>query len=264
MNAGTRSELIRDLKERLRRWEGIDRNPTGAAVCSTGTSELDRLLPRGGLGGGVILEWLSQGEGQGAVSLALILAARVLEHGGALVVIDPRREFYPPGAVYLGIDLERTVVVQPSGERQALWALEQALRSPAASVVFGWCDRGGQQALRRLQLAAEAGGGLGFLLRPATCRGEPSWAEARLLVQAAPGRAGGVSSRMTRDSSGGLRPPLALTREALGRRLRIEVLHCRSGFGGEAITLELTHEAGHVHLAAVLADPTPPRRKARA
>jgi protein ImuA len=248
MNIQTRSELIRYLKERLERWEGIDRNPAGAAVYSTGVAALDRLLPRGGLAGGAILEWLSPGEGQGAVSLTLVLAARVLEQGGALVVVDPRREFYPPGAAYLGIDLERTVVVQPVGERQALWGLEQALRSPAASVVFGWCDRLGERVFRRLQLAAEAGGSLGFLLRPASCRGAPSWAEARLLVQAAP----------PTD-----RHPWAYN-VAPARRLRIEVLQRRNGFGGEAITLELTHEAGHVHLAAVVADPAPPRRAARA
>jgi hypothetical protein len=39
---------------------------------------------------------------------------------------------------------------------------------------------------RRLQLAAEAGGGLGFLVRPMACRAEPSWAAVRLGVSAQP------------------------------------------------------------------------------
>jgi protein ImuA len=241
-----RSELIRDLKERLRRWEGLEASAPAAAVCSTGLAALDQLLPRSGLAPGAMLEWLSESEGQGAVTLVLVLAARLQEQGGAIVVIDEPREFYPPAAAHLGIDLDRVVVVQPHSARDALWAFEQSLRCPAAGVVLGWSDRQGDRFFRRLQLAAEAGGSLGLLLRPAQCRREPSWAEARFLVQALPWQ----SSRHT---------PCAVA-----QRLRIEVLHRRGGFGGEAITLESTHEAGHVHLAAVLANPTPPRSAARA
>ena len=238
----TRADLIRDLKERLRAWEGTEQRTAGEAICSTGLPELDRLLPRGGLGRGAILEWLSAGDGAGAAPLVLALAARVQEQGGAIVVIDERREFYPPAAAALGLDLERMVVVQPANARAALWALEESLRCPAAGVVLGWCDSLGDRAFRRLQLAAEAGAGLGLLLRPARCRSEPSWAEARLLV----------SSRHI--------PHTAAAAPCLHRRLCVEVLHCRGAFGGAAINLELHHEAGHVHLAPVVADPAPPRR----
>jgi protein ImuA len=251
VSAVARSELIRDLKERLRRWEGLDRHEPGEAVCSTGLPALDRVLPRGGFGPGALFEWLAAGDGEGAETLTLTFAARLLEQGGALVVIDERREFYPPGAVCLGIDLDRTVVVQPKNARDSLWAFEQSLRCPAASVVLGWSDRLGDRAFRRLQLAAEAGHGIGFVLRPEKCRREPSWAEVRLLVQALPGDGGGDGD-------------IGKVSAVPGRRLRIELLHCRGGFGGEAITVELTHAAGHVHLAAALADPTPPRRASRA
>jgi protein ImuA len=248
MLSQARSDLIRDLKERLRRWEGLQASADGEDICSTGLPQLDRLLPRGGLAGGTMLEWLSESEGQGATTLVLLLAARLQEHGGAVVVIDEPREFYPPAAAYLGIDLDRVVVVQPSRARDALWAFEQSLRCPAAGVVLGWSGRQGDRFFRRLQLAAEAGGSIGLLLRPASCRREPSWAEARFLVQAQCSR----------------HAPCAVAGTIPTQRLRIEVLHRRGGFGGEAITLELTHEKGHVHLAALLADPTPPHPAAHA
>ena len=243
-----RSELIRDLKERLRRWEGVERGAAEAAL-STGSAELDRLLPQGGLALGTLLEWLSVGEGAGAATLTLVLAARVQKQGSALVVIDESRDFYPPGAAYLGIDLEQTLVVQPANPRDALWAWEQALRSPAACAVWGSIERLDDRSFRRLQLAAEAGQSLGLLLRPETCRRATSWAEARLLVSARP-----------LSGKGNLRSALV----APGRRWRIELLHCRGGFGGGAVFLELSHEAGDVHLAAALADPAPPRGAARA
>lgn len=237
-----RAELIRDLKERLRRWEGLERGPAGATVLSTGLPDLDRLLPQRGLAPGTLLEWLSAGEGVGSATLTLVLAARMQEQGGALVVIDERREFYPPAAAQRGIALERTVVVQPANLRDALWAWEQALRSPAACAVWGGIERLDDRSFRRLQLAAEASGSLGLLLRPEACRREASWAEARLLVSALP-----------REDSA-----------APGRQLRVELLHCRGGFGGGAAWVELDHEAGPVPVAAPVADPAPPRRAARA
>jgi protein ImuA len=252
-----RADLIRDLKEKLRRWEGAERSPAAMTIWSTGLPELDRLLPQGGLTPGTLWEWLSAGEGAGSATLTLLLAARLQAQGGALVVIDEAREFYPPAAAQRGIALERTVVVQPANARDALWAWEQALRSPAGCTVWGWLERLDDRSFRRLQLAVEAGGGLGLLLRPQTCR--PSWAEARLLVTpvgvARPESSKGVGNSTPFEDSG---------RATLGRRLRVELLHCRGGFGGGAALVEFDHEADPVPVAVPVADPAPARRAARA
>jgi hypothetical protein len=325
-----RLDVIADLRERISRIERSERLSTASGL-STGIAGLDRLLPGGGLAGGTLVEWLAEGEASGAASLALAVAAKVVQQGGAFVVLDGRREFYPPAAAQLGIPLERTVVVQPPSTRAELWALELALRSRAVAVALGWLGNVNDRVCRRLQLAAEAGGSIGFLLRPAACRGAPSWAELRLLVEALPltrhsslvtrhlldgplangfngrsaplangsngRRKAGQSSRVSRhllaggpiaNGSNGLPPPLAngdnggegvplLTRsvsegggkesgavQSLGRRLRVELLHCRGGVGGGAVVLEVGDEAGAVRVAAQLADPAPVRRAAGA
>ncbi len=49
----------------------------------------------------------------------------------------------------------------------ALWATEEALRAPAVGMVCAEIEDMDLTASRRLQLAAETGGGLGLLLRPA-------------------------------------------------------------------------------------------------
>jgi protein ImuA len=92
-------------------------------------------------------------------------------------------EFYPPGAAQLGIPLERTVVVRPESPTVALWVWEQSLRCPGSAVTCGWIEALDDRLFRRLQLAAETGGGLGFLLRRPDCRSAPSWAAARMLVR---------------------------------------------------------------------------------
>src|SRR5262249_16312768 len=157
------------------------------------------------------VEWLNDGEGSGAFTLALSVAAKALRRGGAFVMVDGAKEFYPPAAAQLGIPLERTLVVRPDDPRAALWVWEQALRCEGVAVTLGWMEELSDRACRRLQVAAETGRGLGFLLRPMACRATPSWAAARLKVMPLPSRG-----------------PLY----ALERNLRVELLHGGSEEGG--------------------------------
>jgi protein ImuA len=230
----SRLEIIQNLKERLQQ---VERSTRPAPVLTTGCA-LDRLLPGEGWAGGTLVEWLGEGEGSGAATLALAVTADLLRHGGALVVVDAGREFYPPATA---IPPDRTVVVQPRDAGDALWALEQALRSRAAAVTLGRVGPAPDRVFRRLQLAAEAGGGLGFLLRPADCRAEPSRAGARLWVEASPG-----------------------PRRPTGWRLRAVVLHRRGGAAGAAVELELSHETNLVRPTTPLARPALPTRAAGA
>jgi hypothetical protein len=68
--------------------------------------------------------------------------------------------------------------------RNAIWVMEQALRSGACGAVLAWLDDTGigpdYRALRCLQLAAEAGGATGFLYRPSAVARMPSPAPLRL------------------------------------------------------------------------------------
>jgi protein ImuA len=186
MAAVTKTDLIRDLRDQTQRIAASHRRACKSGPIATGFAALDGLLPSPGLEGGTLVEWLADGAGSGAVTLALSVAARALDQGGACVVIDSASEFYPPAAAELGLPLERMVIVRPTGPRLALWAWEQALRFRGVAVTLGTMGPLSDQPFRRLQLAAEAGGGLGFLVRPAACRAEPSWAAVRLGVSAMP------------------------------------------------------------------------------
>lgn len=78
--------------------------------------------------------------------------------------------------------LERSVFVDVSGRDDRAWAIETALRSDGAAAVVADGSRLDFNSTRRFQLAAEAGGGVGLLLRPRWEMGELSAARTRWLV----------------------------------------------------------------------------------
>ena len=67
---------------------------------------------------------------------------------------------------------------------RAAEVLEQALRSDGSALVLGWVAGAEGAQLRRLQLAAEAGGSIGILFRPQASREQPSVAALRLQLSA--------------------------------------------------------------------------------
>lgn len=313
------SSIVRELRQRLRQMDkeaGQAGKPASrSAPNSTGIAALDALLSAGTFRAGMIVEWIVEGAGAGAARLALPMAIESLQHGGALVVIDDRREFYPPAAERLGVDLERTIVVHPRTGRETIWTLEQALRCAGVAATWSWIEKIPDRVFRRLQLAAEHGGRLGLFMRPAAARSEPTWADLRWLVQPLPSRprrAGllpplseivSLSERdltvisLPLDGGGpgwGWERPSTLAphpdppprrgegesvqrREAQseaisrggeetssGRRLRVELLHCRGGTGGGAVSLEISDETGAVRVVPPLAAPASLSRAAGA
>lgn len=90
-----------------------------------------------------------------------------------------------------------------------LWALEQALRSGQVGAVLAWLPSGLRaDALRRLQLAAQAHDGPVFLFREAQALHRPSAAPLRLLLQ--PAGVDGLSLRLLKRRGPPLAEPLRL------------------------------------------------------
>ena len=93
MDRAARLDLIRDLKERTQQIESSRRRELDVDGVSTGFEALDQLLPGPGLAWGTLVEWLNDGEGSGAFTLALSVAAKALQRGGAFVMVDGERNF---------------------------------------------------------------------------------------------------------------------------------------------------------------------------
>jgi hypothetical protein len=256
------SSVVQQLRTRLRQMQRAGTQPNGAgALSSTGMAALDALLPAGIFRPGMLVEWIMAGEGSGAARLALPMACQSLQNGGVLVVIDERREFYPPAAVRLGVDLDRTIVVRPRNHQETIWALEQALRCPGVAATLSWIGPLPDRLFRRLQLAAEHGARLGLLMRPAEALKTSTWADLRWLVQPlqSPAEQNQPASCLPLRAPHDVRSCLSGTSGlsvTSGRRLRIELLHCREGTPGGAVHLEIDDETGAVRVVPPLATAT--------
>jgi protein ImuA len=229
--------LVEELKARLKQWETAGRGGEQPRV-SSGFAALDRILPEQGFRRGALVEWLEEAPGSGAGTLALSAAYEACRQAGPLVVIDSSGQFYPPAAAWAGLDLSRLILVRTRQPQDEAWAWDQVLRAAGVAAVLGWVDRLGSRDLRRLQLAAETGGVLGLLVRPAAARSEPCWADVRWLVQALPA----VSER----------------------RLRVELLRARGSLAGVVAEVELDHAASALRLAPSVALSASLRRSAGA
>jgi hypothetical protein len=246
-------QLVESLRSELQRLE-TQRPPRDELPISSGCAALDHLLPEQGFARGSLVELLGE-TGSGVGTLAMILARQASLEGGAVVVLDNQRRFYPPAAAALGIDLEQVLVIRAEQPEDQQWALDQCLRCPAVAAVWApWRDLP-EHSFRRLQLATRQGGGLGLLIRPLQMQGRPSWSDLQLLI--AP-RSGQV------EDAGHT------------RRLHVKITRCRHGTSGGVVELEMDevagvirqpsyrHEPRTLHLAAQLAHPATRRRSARA
>ncbi|MGO9987406.1 MAG: translesion DNA synthesis-associated protein ImuA [Steroidobacteraceae bacterium] len=162
--------------------------PPSRPVWSTGRSALDARLPGGGWPTASLVEVLLGAAGLGEIQLFLPALTQCQRRADGeapwLVWIAPPHEPFAPALAQQGIELARLLVVRPASAAEALWAAEQTLSSGVCAAVLLWLKGTDDRWLRRLKLAAQAGGALGVLFRPEQHRFESSPAALRLLLTA--------------------------------------------------------------------------------
>jgi len=225
-------------------WRASQVGRHAGPVWPSGFAALDAVLPGGGWPAGTLTELLLPHPGVGewrllAPALAALQQAAEAQAGPRQVLLfDPPAQPCAWTLRALGLDLRQTwLVTAPSGEaaipsaasssrrrpgrrtavepavpastRHTLWALEQALASGQVGAVLAWLPpRLPADALRRLQLAAQAHPGPVFLLRDLAMRRQPSAAPLRLAL--APGAPDAIQVELLKRRGPPLAQPLQL------------------------------------------------------
>ena len=239
-----KSRTVARLRDRIRVLECGSRG--AMPVLPLGLSALDRHLP----GGGLPLVGLHEVEGERAewddgvaAAFTLALLVRLMAaRAGPVLWAAPRLDLYGPGLADLGFDPERLIQARAGNDRDVLWTLEEGLRAGTLAAVVGEVSELDRTAGRRLQLAAEAGGGICFLLHRRFLARRRQAAPSAALTR---WRVAPLASQSVEAGLG-----LALPGRA---RWQVELLRCRGAAPGR-FALEWDGATGGFALAATLRD----------
>lgn len=184
----------------------------------TGLTALDSLPPRGAFAYGAIHEILADPSHGEPRFFALLLARAAAAVNRNIIWSDPRRELYPPALVAAGLSLDRLHLLHPRNPRDEVWAIAECLGCRGISAMIAAPPRLSRVEARRLQLAAERGGGAGILMRSTGAASTHYAAATRWLIQPAPG-------------------------SATVQRWSIQLIHGHGGLVGKNITLEVCRDS---------------------
>jgi protein ImuA len=245
--AGNRAAVVDELRRLLPRMESTAR---GLAL-PFGLAALDAHLPHGGLACGALHEVAPEtcGDTPAALGFLAALLARFttqLKQRPVLFITSPRAladhgRPHGHGLHRLGLDPTRLILVETRNDAQALWAIEEALRSRVPAAVGGAIGRLDLRTSQRLHLTAGEAGLPLVLFRPDKAD-DASAAATRWRIGAA---------EAARDRFG----------LVTGTRWMTRLVRCRNGRFGTWL-VEFDHAAYRFSLAAPLADPALPRRAA--
>jgi cell division inhibitor SulA len=211
--------LPQQLLNRADIWRGGE--VSSVPGVSSGFVELDALLPGHGFPIGALTEVIVPRFGIGELRLLLPAITRLMRERWLAFVAPPYIP-YAPALSRAGVDLSHVLVVNTNERSDTLWAAEQALRAGTCGAVLAWPSKTDFKWLRRLQLAAEAGGTMGIVFSPMHYAATSSPAALRLRLEP---QSDGLAVHVLKRRGGWPAGPLMLDWSTLrqGRRLRREV-----------------------------------------
>ena len=166
-------------------WRAGQMASASVAVTPSGHAALDAELPNRGWPRRGLIELLLQQSGIG--EMRLLRPALQSLSGQRIALLQP--PYLPQIATWRewGLPPEQLLWIRAQRHADVLWSAEQVLRNGSCGALLFWQGTLRNEALRRLQLAAQASDMLCWLLRPMAFADEPSPAPLRLAVRPMPG-----------------------------------------------------------------------------
>ncbi|KVX69095.1 recombinase RecA [Burkholderia stagnalis] len=194
---------IEDLHPAL--WRGSQLGRAAGVTVDTGYPALSAQLPGGGWPRGCLIELLTQQPGIGEVRL---LAPALGKLGNRpIVMLKPPQTPNAQGLAYVGVPLDKVMLLEPKTTADALWSAEQILKAGTCGALLLWQQHARGESLRRLQVAAKSGDTLMILFRPLVAAADPSPAELRLALRPA---ANGVQVEVVKRKGPAMAEPMSV------------------------------------------------------
>lgn len=193
-------------------WRGSEASSTPVPAIASGFGALDEKL--GGWPQAALVELIPQREGVGELSILLPALAKLSAEHRWIAFVNPPYIPYAPAFAAASLDLAQIVVIRTRGNADTLWSMEQSLRSGACSAVLAWPGFLTEQAIRRLQLAAETGRTLGICFAACGAPVRTSPVPYRLRIDAHPG---GARLEILKRRGGGISMPILLPLDHAGK-----------------------------------------------
>ena len=164
MMTAARNRVITDLRDRIASLESGSTRKVGCLAF--GVSEIDAVLPGGGLAYGALHEFAGGGSGtvDGAAA-ALCVAGIAARTKGQILWCMTRPDLFFPALTQAGLHPDRVVFAEADREEDVLATMEEGLGYGGLGAVVGELVRLPMTASRRLQLAAEKTGTMGLVVR---------------------------------------------------------------------------------------------------
>ena len=161
-----KNDVILQLQREVLSLQGF-KGVSGAQHPSTGLGPIEQAFPGQVFPTGAVHEFLSR-EAEDAAATSGFMAGilgRLMRNGGTGLWISTRRTIFPPALKVFGIEPERIIFVDVARQKEALWAVEEALKCDALTAVIGELNELSFTESRRLQLVVEQSRVTGFIHR---------------------------------------------------------------------------------------------------
>jgi protein ImuA len=183
-----KTDIVSKLQSDIFRLQGF-KQERSHAVLHKGLEPILSYFSHAILPTGCLHEFLSGSRECSTASQAFIasLVGTLLNSSGIALWISSSRLIFPPALLNFNIQPDRFIFIDLKKERDALWAMDEALKCGALSVVIGEINNLSFTESRRLQLAVEQSQVTGFIVRNNSSKIQPSAAVSRWRVTALPG-----------------------------------------------------------------------------
>ena len=179
--------IFEQLQQDILQWQGIRPEGMGAAKA-IGLGAIESAFPNGVFPRKAIHEFITLAPEQSAASDGFIagLLSILMEDGAACVWISTSRKLFPISLRSFNVDPERLIFMDVSREKDVLWIMEEALKCTGLAAVVAELNGLSLIESRRLQLAVEASGVTGFILRKDASKAASTVATARWRISPLP------------------------------------------------------------------------------